>query len=367
MRPLKEMHRLSILGKNKRNPDFDSKSNEEENIEKNELTEINKNETKSIDRESLIDDNRKNINSEIEDFFDDYNTRKTKQNQTISKENEKIKPSIKSLIKKDIKGKPVFLEDTGEKIGIVFDMISDSKDNLIGYKIKDNKSESTLNFPISQFDEDKNGLIFIPSWYTKGLKTIEELEFKDRISPELGWLINDNTISGEELYNIFVKHDDKIKEYMDKASSLDTLLENRLKLLEKERVKLKDDLMDLTEKRLIKDIDRRKFSEIVMKHRRKVNVLDVNIKKCNELINRLENTSFGALNNNIIFYGKSGGTENIGNMEKINGKSATSKDKKNLEVYKNKYLDLNKQHKELQEKYNELKEAVEKVVSKNLT
>jgi len=32
-----------------------------------------------------------------------------------------------------------------------------------------------------------------------------------------------------------------------------------------------------------------------MQHRKKVNVLDVNIKKCKELITRLEQTSFGIL------------------------------------------------------------------------
>ena len=62
------------------------------------------------------------------------------------KKEEWSKSKRKALIKKDMKGKTVFLEDTGEKIGTVFDAIYDGKGDLIGYKIKDNKSESILSF-----------------------------------------------------------------------------------------------------------------------------------------------------------------------------------------------------------------------------
>ena len=54
-------------------------------------------------------------------------------------------------------------------------------------------------------------------------------------------------------------------------------------------------------KRLIEDIDRRKFSEIVSKVRRKVNILDSNIEKCKKLLNRLDKTSFGKITKNINY------------------------------------------------------------------
>lgn len=233
----------------------------------------------------------------------------------------------------------------GTNIETDFDAIYDREKNLVGYKIKDNKSDSILSFSLDQFGEDKGGLIFVPSWYTKGVKTIEKLEFKDRISPELTWLLKDRTITEEELYSIFVKHDDIVANYIEEAVALRELLNSRLKILERERITLKEDLMDLTEKRLIKDIDRRKFSEVVMQHRRKVNVLDVNIKKCKELIERLEQTSFGILSRNII--------------SKVEKKDW--KDQKNRELqeedkivideveksYKNKYYDIQVRYDEL--------------------
>ena len=375
MRPLKEkeMHKMSIFKRNKKSDDSSITKIEEnkdlENIEVFKSVEINEGETSDKPTE-LEDINKSNDDFESIDFVIDNlldTKEKIKEEDTKpekKKEKKQPKSKKKSLIKKDMKGKSVFLEDTGEEIGTVFDMIYDGEKNLIAYKIKDNKSETTLSFPVDQFNEDKNGLIFVPSWYTQGVKTIEELEFKDRITPELTWLLADNTISEEELYNIFVKHDDKIASYMEKATTLKGLINNRLKILERERVRLKEDLMDLTEKRLIKDIDRRRFSEVVMEHRRKANVLDVNIKKCKELTERLEHTSFGALSNNMIL--------NIENerhfqerLENFSEKDIVSRDNKIEDTYKDKYYDLKERYEELQETHNELKAAVEKLLNKS--
>lgn len=278
----------------------------------------------------------------------------------------------KTLIPKDMKSKPVYLEDTGEKLGTVFDMIYDGEKHLIGYKIKDGKSEAVLSFPADQFEEDKKGLVFIPGWYTKSAKTIEKLEFKDRISPELTALLSDDAVSNEELYEIFVKHDDEMAKYIEDAISLKEMLSNRLKVLEKQRLALKDNLMDLTEKRLIKDIDRKQFSEDVMEHRRKVNILDVNINKCKELIQRLGQTSFGVLgNNNLVF-------ESDIEIESTSYKRGYEDPKeKNILVsdneiddtiehsYKEKYYSLKEQFEQLEDDYQELKMAVEKVFSKD--
>jgi sporulation protein YlmC with PRC-barrel domain len=271
----------------------------------------------------------------------------------------------KAFTQNDMKGKQVYLEDTGEKIGTVFDAVVDADKNLIGYKIKDSKSETILSFPLDQFDEDKNGLIFVPSWYMKGMKTIEKLEFKDRITPELIWLIKDNTVSTEELYSIFVKHDDKITNYIEEAVALRELVNNRLKILEKERLSLKETLMDLTEKRLIKDIDRRQFSEIVMDHRRKVNIVDVNIKKCKELLDRLHRTSFGLLSTSIASTIEKEEHREQHRAIESPRKENISSDSTKEDPYKGKYFELKGHYEKLQEGYNELKIAVEKLLNKN--
>jgi len=275
----------------------------------------------------------------------------------------------KNILKKDMKGQPVFLEDTGEKIGIIFDTITDEDKNILGYKIKDQKSDSVLSFSLENFEETKKGFVFIPGWYTNSLKIIEKLEFKDKISPELTALLTDDATSNEELYEIFVKHDDEMVKYIDDARSLIEMLTSRLKVLEKERLGLKDDLMDLTEKRLIKDIDRKQFSEEVMNHRRKVNILDININKCKNLIKRLEKTSFGMLNKNDLINKTKKGyniennlTKNITdqdiNIDKIKNYKENKKD-----LYEEKYYILKQKYDELEDEYKELKIAVDELVS----
>jgi len=266
-----------------------------------------------------------------------------------------------------MKDKPVFLEDTGEKLGIVHDMMYDDNNKIIGYKIKDKKTDSVLSFPVNQFDEAKNGLIFVQSWYAKSVKTIEKLEFKERASPELTTLITDDAISNEELYNIFVKHDDQMANYIEEAVSLKELLDQRLSALEKQRIALKDDLIDLTEKRLIKDIDRREFSEDVTKHRHKVNVLDVNIKKCKELLGRLNKTSFGKLGKQIVANIDDGNRREqyLETLEKDKRPSTLAFNEKIENPYKQKYDDIKERFDQLQEDYSELKIAVEKLVEKD--
>ena len=263
----------------------------------------------------------------------------------------------KGLWSKKMIGKPVFLEDTGEKLGVVFDSVIDSDKHLLGYKVQDAKSDAILSFPLEQFEEDKNGLIFIPSWYSKGIKTVEKLEFKDRITPELMWLIDDKTLTTEEIYRIFSRFDDSLIHYVDEAVSLREQLLQRLTILEKERLGLKASLMDLTEKRLIKDIDRRQFSDIVMEHRRKVIVLDGNLKKCKDLLDRLQKTSFGALSTTIHQPTTSPGAPSSHPSRPMSDASDTT--------YQEKYYQLKQDHTKLQEGYEELRTAVDRLLSEN--
>lgn len=300
----------------------------------------------------------------------------------------KTQKKKKSIIKKDMRGKPVYLEDTGEKLGVVYDSVYDKNRDLVGYKIKDKKSNAVLSFPYDQFIDDKDGLIFVPGWYNNAMKIIEKLEFKDKISPELTALISDDTISNKELYDIFVKHDDDMAKYIDDAISLKEVLYNRLKVLERQRLSLKDDLMDLTEKRLIRDIDRREFSQDVMEHRRKVNILDVNINKCKDLLKRLDITSFGMLGKDRIVLkpdmnNKENKQDNVHHYSEgkkqmlfsedlqIPYKHHDVKEKKQVTFddiqisYKKEYYALKEQFDQLEEEYQELKSSVEKIFGKD--
>ena len=276
--------------------------------------------------------------------------------------NVKRLPQPPAILQKNMKGKPVYLEDTGEKLGTVQDIRIDKQQNSTIYKIKDNKSDSILSFPKEQFQIEKDGLIFIPNWYLKALRDIEQFEFNDRVSPELLLILMDDAISFEELYEIFLRHDNEMAENIDHGKALLQILETRLRLLEKQRLETKDDLLNLTEKRLIKDIDRKQFSDDVAAHRRKVNILDINIKKTKELLDRLENTSIGKM---LLR------SPDISDDFKIKKEEESQEDKpKNIQQiqqdfqYKQRYENLKEQYTQLEQDYNELKQAVEKLFYK---
>jgi len=360
-------------------PDFNKKTNETPEGKKVKVVKRKKvgfRHKKERKEEKQIKQETKNVEPEIDDFVEEFESIEeemptTETNEEIERKKPFSTKKKKTIIKGDMKNKPVYLEDTGEKLGIVYDSIYDKDKNLVGYKIKDGKSNSVLSFPLDQFDLSKDGLIFVPGWYTNALRLIEKLEFKDKISPDLTALLSDDAVSNEELYEIFVKHDDEMVNYIDDAKSLREMLTSRLKVLEKQRLALKDDLMDLTEKRLIKDIDRRQFSEDVMDHRRKVNILDLNITKCKDLVKRLDVTSFGVLGKNAMLTDE---TKSEGKIEKNlykkiletgfnnNDPGVTQNLAKKDDGYKDKYFELKNQYSKLEEDYQELKIAVDRLL-----
>jgi len=313
----------------------------------------------SLHRRPDVVDNKLQTQSDAFVLLDEGTPTSSPKNGAIPWEDDAVTVPVaesrrKLLLPHGMNGRPVYLEDTGEKIGVVVDSIIDKEHNLVGYKIKDTKSETILSFTLNQFLEDKEGLIFIPSWYNRGVKTVEKLEFKDRITPELQCLVMDHTVSPEELYQIFVRHDDTLTNYLVEAAGLRDQLMQRLAVLERERMALKESLMDITEKRLIQDIDRHEFSDIVTEHRRKVNVLDTNIKKSKDLLDRLQKTSFGSLS--LALHASQIMTSN---QPTTNQTSTPSADV----TYQEKYSQLRQQYTKLQEGYDELKAAVDRLLS----
>ena len=363
---------MHILRKNKKNNKNSSIKISEKNNTKQKEIKIKK--RKKIGFRPINKTKKENKNLETKKTDDEtLEILPEEKNHTEVKEEktqDTKKKKNKKIIKRDMKGKPVYLEDTGEKLGLVFDTIYDIEKNIVGYKIKDDKSDTVLSFPIEQFDEDKEGLIFLPGWYTNAIKIIERLEFKDKISPELTALISDDTVSNKELYEIFVKHDDEMADYIEDSIALKEVLFNRLNVLEKQRISMKNNLFELTEKRLIKDIDRREFSQDIMEHRRKANILDVNINKCKDLIKRLDKTSFGMLGKNKTvekndltidenIYG------NIVNDLKEKKQTIFKNETQTSDTYKEKYFALKDQFNQLEEEYKELKNSVEKLFNEN--
>jgi len=69
-------------------------------------------------------------------------------------------------------------------------------------------------------------------------------------------------------------------------------INKRLRDLEERRAEVRKKLMMLSEKRLLDEIGRREFAQSVIGARRDAKILDMNVRRCRELLIRLENIPF---------------------------------------------------------------------------
>jgi len=273
---------------------------------------------------------------------------------TTEKPTQTSKPPIKKKhsfhLKRNLQGKPVYLQDNGKQIATVLDKIQDIKNNLQIYRIQDIETKQIYQLPATHFDQTTDGLIYIPTWYTKGLNLIEHLEFTDRINPELKLLLQDETNSPADLHDLFINNDPELNKYLHQTQTTQQMLTTRLTYLQKERTNIKQHILDLIEQRLIKNIPRKNFADTIQNHRSKATLLDLQINRCQTLITRLNNTSIG-------FYLYKTQTNTTSH-------NITHTQTNEHQQLKHKYYTLQQDYHELQEKHAQLKHSIEKLLEK---
>ena len=186
-------------------------------------------------------------------------------------------------------GMPVYFEDTGEYIGRVNRVIKNSIGEIIGYEIEDEMGAITY-FPHDAFEKTKRGLIFAPLWYSEGLKMIAELEAKAK-APDIHDFIVQN-VDKEEIYKKIEERYPSIRKYVEDILILKEALISRLNDLELKTIKLRKELVDLSGKRLLKEIGRKEFSEKIIEARREMKIVEISKKRCKELLMRIDAIPF---------------------------------------------------------------------------
>ena len=202
---------------------------------------------------------------------------------------EKIKRFVWPFWGDDRTGSMAYFEDTGEEMGVVKKTIRDSNGNVAGYEIEDVKSGKVIQMSKNSFEVTDRGLVFVPLWHSEAKGFIEEMELKTKM-PEMGDILSGG-LSGAEIGEVVKAHPEMGK-YMENAESLMKSLQKRLGELEGKRIDVRKNLMILSEKRLLGEIDRREFAQNVTAARRNAHILDINIRRCRELIIRMENIPF---------------------------------------------------------------------------
>ena len=288
--------------------------------------------------------------TEISQYVDELNnTEEQIPNTPPRKTTEDATPHNKTRhpLQKKPHGKPVYLQDTGNQIATVLDEIHDSKNQLHLLKIQDTETKNIIQIPATHFDQQSNGLIYIPTWYTKGKQLIDHLNFYDRMNPELKLLISDENNSIKELYETLIQEDSELLHQLHKTSTTHKMLNTRLTLLKKERTNIKQHILDLVEQRLIKDIPRKQFAETIQSQRDKANLLDLQITRCTQLIQQLTDTSLGQ------YIQKTTSQEPEDNTPQ-------------QQIQQEKYQHLQNEYHELEDKHTRLKESIEKLLNKEL-
>ncbi len=201
-----------------------------------------------------------------------------------------IKRKIRFFFKRrrDKIGLPAYFEDTGEKIGMVKRIIRNSLGEEIGYEIE--TEDGNIMLPADAFEKTKRGLVFAPLWYIEGLKLVKELELKQKL-PEIHDLLM-HGLDRETLYEKIVEKYPEISKYVEELHLLRKSLIERLNDLEVRMMKLRKKIVDLSGKRLLKEISRAEFAEKVLEARREMNIIEISMKRCKELLLRIDKIPF---------------------------------------------------------------------------
>ena len=203
---------------------------------------------------------------------------------------EKLKKLVWPFWGDDKTGSIAYFEDTGEEMGIVKRVIRDTNGKVAGYEIEDVKTGKTISMSKSSFDITERGLVFVPLWYSEAREFIEEMELKAKM-PELSDIISESELSKREIGEIARSHPE-LGNYIKNAIVVKDSINKRLRDLEERRAEIRKKLMMLSEKRLLDEIGRREFAQSVVGARRDAKILDMNVRRCRELLIRLENIPF---------------------------------------------------------------------------
>ena len=185
-------------------------------------------------------------------------------------------------------GMPVYFEDTGERVGAIKRVIKNETGEIIGYEV-DSEGE-LLYFPSDAFEKTKRGFIMTPLWYSEGIKLVKELELKAK-APDIHELLIYG-MDRDEIYKNVLKKYPNVKKYVEEILILRESLIQRLNDLELKMVTLRKEMVDLSGKRLLKEIGRKEFAEKIVEARREMNIVEIGIKRCKELLIRIDAIPF---------------------------------------------------------------------------
>ncbi|MEM4293709.1 MAG: PRC-barrel domain-containing protein [Thermoplasmata archaeon] len=201
---------------------------------------------------------------------------------------EKMKESIWPGRRKAA-GLPVYLEDNGEVLGVVSDIVESRDGKILSYVVEN--EVSSFQIPVENVLVTKRGLIFIPSWYSEAERFIKTLEIQESLMPEVFVLLAEENVPKEQIKGILERASPETKRILHEALQLLEATNKKLAAFKKESAKLYTMISEMTEKRVLGVIDRREFASNILELKRKAQILEASMKRANEIIARLEGSA----------------------------------------------------------------------------
>lgn len=199
----------------------------------------------------------------------------------LSKENKLLLP----FKQKELIGKDVYFEN-GIKLGEVLSIKEVYDGNLKNYMIEIFGDE-IFSIPIEQIEMRDGVLIYQPIWINNISKRVEEIEERLMLLKFEGGIKNllKEIEDGKFGYEKYLKDIREINEIYNE-------LPIKLKNLKIEKIAIENSASLLYSKKLLKEISRREFSKELKNLKMKIEICDLNIKYCMELIQKLENSPY---------------------------------------------------------------------------
>ena len=193
-------------------------------------------------------------------------------------------------------GKSVFLNTDDEKLGDIIEIIRDQHNQIIGYKVKEDKSKKELHLFAEHCSQQKNNYIYMPDCFTIPSKVMNGFEVCDNINPDIILLLKDNIVSKDEWEKIYIQQDDELRKNINHPDALDKTIQSSLHILKKQHILIEDKLKELQRKKGKNMISQKQYLQMARPYHQMLEDINQNIKKYQDLTKRLKHTSSRKLN-----------------------------------------------------------------------
>lgn len=195
------------------------------------------------------------------------------------------KPMQKRHIPKPI-GKSVFLSTEDEKLGDIIEIIRGQHNQIIGYKVKEDKSKKELHLFAEHCSQQKNNYIYMPESVRIPSKVMKGFEVCDTINPEIISLLNDNIVSKDEWEKIFVQQEDELRKNINHPGALDKTIQRSLRVLKKQHILIEGKVKELKRNKGKNMINQKQYQQMVRPYQQMLEDINQNIHKYENLTKR---------------------------------------------------------------------------------